>query len=189
MNRNEVSFFSKNPANVNIERSMFDRPHQYKTTFDAGNLIPFFLDEVTAGDTFTLNSSFVCRMSTPLFPVMDTAFLDKWFFFVPHRLLWDNWKAMNGEDDPSAWNNPTEYVAPYINSSDVTTDGFKPFSNADYFGIPTKVPNLNVSALPFRALALIWNEYFRDQNLQQPLLINKGGANGQDRFLQIICSR
>lgn len=191
MNRNEYSFFSKNPANVNIERSSFDRSFQYKTTFNAGKLIPFMIDEVTAGDTFSLNSSFVCRMSTPIFPVMDTAFLDKWFFFVPHRLVWNDWKVMNGEDDPSAWNTPTEYLAPMI---EPTTDaGFPEFSNADYFGLPTGIKGIKVNAMGFRALALIWNEYFRDQNLQDPLLINKGGATTQDAFyagtLFPVCKR
>ena len=179
MNRNQYTRFSKNPANINIERSSFDRSSQYKTTLSAGKLVPFYIDEVTAGDTFSLDTSFVCRMSTPIAPVMDTAFLDKWYFFVPHRLLWDQWKAMNGEDDPSAWNLPTEYIAPMLRP---TANGFRPFTNADYFGLPTNVPNIEVNAMPFRALALIWNEFFRDQNLQDPVLVNRGGANGQDLF-------
>lgn len=180
MNRNQYTRFSRNPANVDIERSSFDRSSQYKTTLSAGKLIPFYIDEVTAGDTFSLDTSFVCRMATPIAPVMDTAFLDKWYFFVPHRILWENWKAMNGEDDPSAWNTPTEYIAPMIKPLDPDA-GFPAFSNADYLGLPTNVPNIEVNAMPFRALAMIWNEFFRDQNLQEPLLINKGGASSVDR--------
>lgn len=178
MNRNTSTRFSKNPANIDIERSAFDRSSEYKTTFNAGDLIPFYCDEVLAGDTWRMDTSFVCRMATPIFPVLDTAFFESWFFFVPARILWSNWKAMNGEADPSAYDDPTEYVVPTCNAPE---GGFTEGSLADYFGLPTKVKfSRSISVLPGRAYRFIYNEYFRDQNLIDPVFFNNGGYVSQD---------
>lgn len=152
--------FSQVPQ-ANIQRSSFVRSSGYKTTIDGGNLYPFFCDEVLPGDTFNLQTHGFCRMATPLYPVMDNLFMDTHYFFVPNRLVWDNWEKMMG-----AQVNPgdsTDFLIPQVNAP---AGGFAEGSIYDYFGIPTKVENLSINALPLRAYALIYNEWFRDQNLQ-----------------------
>lgn len=173
MRLNSQARFSRVPANLDIQRSQFDRSSQFKTTFAAGKLVPFYLDEVLPGDTFTMDTSFVCRMATPLFPVMDNAYLDYWFFYVPNRILWDHWKEFNGENRNSAWTQTVEYTIPTLHSAPST--GIAPYSVGDYFGLPTKAPGTPpVNALPFRAYRMIWNEWFRSQDIQDPKLINFG---------------
>lgn len=168
MNRNTESHFSLNP-HVDISRSRFDRSAGVKTSFNVGDIIPFYLEEVLPGDTFQVKSSMVVRMQTLLTPMMDNVYLDKYYFFVPNRLVWQHWKEFCGENTESAWIPETEYNIPQLVSPAV--DGWKVGSIADYFGIPTGVPGLSVNALPFRAYALIINEWFRDQNLQDPLVV------------------
>jgi hypothetical protein len=168
MNRNTESHFSLNP-HVDISRSRFDRSAGVKTSFNVGDIVPFYLEEVLPGDTFQVKSSMVVRMQTLLTPMMDNVYLDKYFFFVPNRLVWQHWKEFCGENTESAWIPETEYNIPQLVSP--ATDGWKVGSIADYFGIPTGVPGLSVNALPFRAYALIINEWFRDQNLQDPLVV------------------
>lgn len=168
MNRNTESHFSLNP-HVDISRSRFDRSAGVKTSFNVGDIIPFYLEEVLPGDTFQVKSSMVVRMQTLLTPMMDNVYLDKYYFFVPNRLVWQHWKEFCGENTESAWIPETEYNIPQLVSP--ATDGWKVGSIADYFGIPTGVPGLSVNALPFRAYALIINEWFRDQNLQDPLVV------------------
>lgn len=168
MNRNTESHFSLAP-HVDISRSRFDRSASLKTSFNVGDVIPFFLDEVLPGDTFSVDTSKVVRMQTLLTPMMDNVYLDTYYFFVPNRLVWDHWKEFCGENTESAWIPETEYTMPQITSP--ATTGWTVGSLADYFGIPTGVPGLSVSALPFRAYALIMNEWFRDQNLQDPLVV------------------
>lgn len=161
--------FSRVPR-AEIPRSSFDRSHGVKTTFDAGYLIPIFVDEALPGDTFNLSMTGFARLATPLHPFMDNVFMNTFFFAVPMRLVWDNWVKMMGEQ-----NNPgdsTDYVTPQIVSPAVT--GYAENSLYDYFGLPTKVPGLSHSALPLRAYQLIWNEWFRDQNLQQSAPVPKG---------------
>lgn len=161
--------FSRVPR-AEIPRSSFDRSHGVKTTFDAGYLIPIFVDEALPGDTFNLSMTGFARLATPLHPFMDNVFMNSFFFAVPMRLVWDNWVKMMGEQ-----NNPgdsTDYVTPQIVSPAVT--GYAENSLYDYFGLPTKVPGLSHSALPLRAYQLIWNEWFRDQNLQQSAPVPKG---------------
>lgn len=172
MNRNVESRFSTLP-NINIQRSKFSRPFQHKTTFNAGELIPIFCDEVLPGDTFTMDMASLVRMSTPIFPTMDNAFLDTYFFFVPTRLLWEHWKEFNGENSSGYWTQQVEYQIPQLNASTV---GFDKGSIGDYFGLPTDVTNISVNALPFRAYTLIWNEFFRDQNTMQPAYFDKGDS-------------
>lgn len=168
MNRNTESHFSLSP-HVDISRSRFDRSASLKTSFNAGDVVPFFLEEVLPGDTFSVDTSKVVRMQTLLTPMMDNVYLDTYYFFVPNRLVWDHWKEFCGENTESAWIPQTEYIMPQITSP--AGEGWSVGTLADYFGIPTGVAGLSVSALPFRAYALIMNEWFRDQNLQDPLVV------------------
>ncbi len=169
MNRNVESHFALNPTRIDISRSTFDRSASVKTSFNAGDIVPFFLEEVIPGDTFNVKSSKVVRMQTLLTPMMDNVYLDTYYFFVPNRLVWKHWKEFNGENTESAWIPETTYEVPQITSPADT--GWAVGTIADYFGIPTGIPNLSVSALPFRAYALIMNEWFRDQNLSDPLVV------------------
>jgi hypothetical protein len=169
MNRNVESHFALNPTRIDLSRSTFDRSSSVKTSFNAGDIVPFFLEEVLPGDTFNVKSSKVVRMQTLLTPMMDNVYLDTYYFFVPNRLVWSHWKEFNGENTESAWIPETTYEVPQITSP--ANGGWNVGTIADYFGIPTGIPNLSVSALPFRAYALVMNEWFRDQNLQDPLVV------------------
>lgn len=163
--------FSMIPS-VNLKRSVFDRSHDYKTTLDSGYLVPFYVDEVLPGDSFKLNVATFARMNTPIVPFMDNVYLETFFFFVPTRLVWDNWQKFNGEQKNPG--DSTDFLIPSL--SDVTS-----FANGtvfDYFGLPTGV-NLDssispVNSLPFRAYNLIWNEWFRDENLQTSVSVPTG---------------
>lgn len=146
---------------ASIQRSVFNRSHDYKTTFDSGYLVPFFVDEVLPGDSFKLNCSIFCRLATPIVPFMDNLYLETFFFFVPNRLVWKHWENFMGQKDNP--NDSTDYLIPQTVAG---PNGFPAGSVADYFGIPTGVKNLSVSSLPFRAYQLIYNEWFRDENLQ-----------------------
>lgn len=169
MNRNVESHFALNPTNIDIRRSTFDRSHSLKTSFNVGDIVPFFLDEVLPGDTFNVDTSKVVRLQTLLTPVMDNIYLDTYFFFVPNRLTWSHWKQFNGENTESAWIPQTEYEIPQITAP--ADSGWSVGTIADYLGVPTGVPDLSVSALPFRAYALVMNEWFRDENLSDPLVV------------------
>ena len=144
-----------------IQRSVFNRSHDYKTTFDSGYLVPFYVDEVLPGDSFKLNCSLFCRLATPIVPFMDNLYLETFFFFVPNRLVWKHWEQFMGQQDNPG--DSTDYLIPQIVSGN---SGFSVGSVADYFGLPTGVKNISVSALPFRAYQLIFNDWFRDENLQ-----------------------
>lgn len=172
MNRNSQSRFSRAPQ-IDIKRSIFDRSFTHKTTGNVGDLIPFFVDEMLPGDTFTCDTAFVARMTTPLKPVMDNSFIDIYYFAVPMRLLWEHWEEFNGENNTDAWTDDVEYTIPQVTSP---AGGWKKGTIADYMGIPISVANLSVSALPFRAYALIWNEWFRDQNVQNPVVVSRDDA-------------
>lgn len=155
--------FSQVPK-AEIPRSSFDRSHGVKTTFDAGKLVPFFIDEALPGDTFNLRTDGFARLSTPIHPVMDNMYLDTFYFAVPMRLVWSSFKKMMGEQrNPS---DSTDFTVPTFTTSGV---GWAEGSLADYFGLPTKVAGLEHSWLPFRAYWMIWNEWFRDQNLQDSI--------------------
>lgn len=185
MNRNSNSRFAQAPQ-VDIQRSTFDRSSGHKTTFNAGKLVPIYVDEVLPGDTFEMSTSAIIRGSTPIFPVMDNANLDIYYFFVPNRLVWDHWKEFNGENTTSKWEQTIEYSIPQIAapSGNGKVVGWEKGTLADYMGIPTLIgpgaPQNNaqwtVNHLPFRAYCLIWNEWFRDQNLQDPVLIDTGDS-------------
>ena len=160
--------FSQVPS-VKIPRSSFNRSHGYKTTFDFDKLIPIYIDEVLPGDTINLNLHAFGRLATPIFPVMDNMFLDTFFFSVPYRLVWENWQRFNGEQD-----NPTDsidYLIPTQTSYSGTGYVFNELS--DYMGIPPGVPDLEHSSLWHRAYNLIWNEWFRDENLQESVPVPK----------------
>lgn len=167
MNRNSENRFAENPQ-VGVSRSRFQRNSDNKTTFNTGDLIPVYLDEVLPGDTHQIDLACVMRMATPIFPVMDNAFCDFYFFFVPNRLLWQHWKEFMGENKETAWTPKTEYSVPQVTAP---TGGWEEGTLADYLGLPTKVEGISVSALPGRAYGLIYNEWFRNQNITQPTLV------------------
>lgn len=167
MNRNSEYNFAQNPQ-VGVSRSRFQRNSDNKTTFNTGDLIPIYLDEVLPGDTHQVDVACVMRMATPIFPVMDNAYCDFYFFFVPNRLLWEHWKEFMGENKETAWTPKTEYSVPQVTAP---TGGWAEGTLADYLGLPTKVEGISVSALPGRAYGLIYNEWFRNQNVTQPTLV------------------
>lgn len=157
--------FSQVPK-AEIQRSSFDRSHGYKTTLvEGGVLYPVFVDEALPGDTFNLKMSAFARLATPLKPIMDNLFLDSFFFAVPYRLVWDNWQKFNGEQTNPG--DPTDFSIPIV--SPAVAEG----NIADYMGIPP-VAGLEVNALPFRAYIKIWNDWFRDQNLQDSIVLPTG---------------
>lgn len=167
MNRNSEYKFAQNPQ-VGVSRSRFQRNNDNKTTFNTGDLIPIYLDEVLPGDTHQVDVACVMRMATPIFPVMDNAYCDFYFFFVPNRLLWEHWKEFMGENKQTAWTPKTEYSVPQVTAP---KGGWEEGTLADYLGLPTKVEGISVSALPGRAYGLIYNEWFRNQNVTQPTLV------------------
>lgn len=167
MNRNQNSHFAYNPTNVDISRSTFDRNCTVKTSFNVGQLIPFYTDEVLPGDTFDVSTSKLVRLQPLVAPIMDNIYLDTYYFFVPNRLIWDHWKQFMGENTESAWLPETTYEVPFINSP---ATGWETGTIADYMGVPVG-KKCSVNALPFRAYTLIVNDWFRDQNLQDPALL------------------
>lgn len=167
--------FSDAPA-MYMRRTKFDRSHVYKTTFNSGKLIPVFVDEVLPGDTTRMSVNYFARLATPIKPIMDNIYLDWFFFFVPNRLVWDHWQNFCFEqEDPD---DSTDYVIPVMMGNDNTNNTYLG-SLWDYFGLPVNTSNTitGISALPFRAVYLIWNEWFRDENLQKSVKIQKGDAN------------
>lgn len=167
---------------ADIPRSSFNRNHGYKTTFDSGYLIPFFVDEALPGDTFSFRATLFSRLATPVVPIMDNMFLETFFFAVPYRLVWANWKKFCGEQ-----NNPsdsTDYLVPQVV---MPAGGATAQSLSDYMGIPIGVAGLSVNSLWHRAYNLIWNEWFRDQNLQNSLNVPTG--DGPDTYTDFTLQR
>lgn len=175
MNRNTENHFSLTPT-TNIGRSKFDRSFDHKTTFNTGSIIPIYYSQVLPGDSCKMRMSEIIRMQTPIAPVMDNAFLDTYFFFVPTRLVWDHFKQFMGENDTAPWTQQNEYEIPQIVAPE---NGWKKGSLADYFGYPTKIGGYKASALPFRVYCKVWNDWFRDQNLKNPLYMSTGDADIQ----------
>lgn len=173
MNRNTESHFSLTPT-VNIGRSKFDRSFDMKTTFNTGDLIPIYCSDVLPGDSIKMRMSEIVRMQTPIAPVMDNAYMDTYFFFVPNRLIWDHFKAFMGENDTSPWTQTNTYEVPQIVAPSA---GWNKGSLADYFGYPTKIGSYKASALPFRAYVKIWNDWFRDENLKNPCYMSTGDSD------------
>ena len=176
--------FSQIPR-ANIQRSSFDRSHTYKTAMDCNYLVPFFLDEVLPGDTFNLKATLFGRLSTPVVPIMDNLYLDTFYFYVPTRLVWDNWQKFNGEQDNPG--DSTSYLVPTV-----ACDGISG-SIYDYMGIPYLEGNgaaagttIEVNSLPFRAYNLIWNEWFRDENLQNSVTVSKGDGPDQSTDFALL---
>lgn len=190
MNRNNEAHFNQIPQTY-ISRSRFKRDQDIKLTFDAGKLIPFYVDEVLPGDTFSVDTAGIVRMTTPIFPVMDNAYLDLYYFFVPNRIVWEHWKEFCGENTSGAWEQTTQYTVPQITignkqkTSPTATRvaaGINPAERTvlDYMGVPTKInkntstEGLSINALPVRGYVKIWNEWFRDQNVDDPVTEKKG---------------
>lgn len=176
--RNTESRFAQS-ARVNIKRSKFDRPSTHKTTFNAGKLIPIYVDEVLPGDTKSLKTNVLIRMSTPIHPVMDNAYLDVYYFYVPRRLVWDNWEEFMGENKSGPWiSNQSTYTVPQISFKyDANMFG----SVLDYMGIPVLYKDgsyilgqPSIDACYPRAYALIWNEWFRGENAFQAAFVDTG---------------
>lgn len=192
MNRNVESHFAELPS-VDVPRSIFDRSHTVKTSFNVGELIPFCLEEVLPGDTFRVSTSKIVRLQTMLTPVMDNLYLDVYWFFDPLINLWDHAKEFFGENSSSAWVPQVSYQVPSISSP---SGGFATGTIADYLGLPVGVQWTNLaskrpSALPFRMYARIANEFFRDQNLSDPLNIpygdsNQTGTNGSNYITDTV---
>ena len=158
--------FSRVPQ-AEIQRSTFNRVHGLKTTFDSGLLVPIYVDEVLPGDTFQCNATGFGRLATPIYPIMDNMYVETFFFFVPNRLIWDNWEKFNGaQDNPG---DSTDYLVPQITGATITGN-----SLYDYMGLPTAVAGIEFNNLHGRAYNLIWNEWFRDENLQDSLVVDKG---------------
>jgi hypothetical protein len=168
-----VHAFSEVPE-ANIPRSKFKQVSTHKTTYDADYLIPVYVNDVLPGDTVKLRANIFARLATPIYPIMDNLHLDTFWFFVPNRLVWSNWKKFCGEQtDPG---DSIDYSIPQLTFPAST--GWSELSLMDYLGYPTKVPDLTASALPYRAYLTIYNEWFRDQNLIDTVSVSTG--NGPD---------
>ena len=170
-----MNHFAKNPTTLKINRSAFNRPSTYKTTFKSGDLVPVFCDEVLPGDTFKLNPSFVLRNLTPLVPVMDNAYIDFYFFYVPNRIIapWnmDDWEVIQGANKTGYWTNDIEKsITPRQNDGATIVENH---SVANYFGLPIGCGVMNINPYPFIAYAMIYDEWFRDQNVDTPILTTK----------------
>lgn len=172
MNRNSEQHYSQVP-HAEIRRARFKRDYTLLTTMNEGDLVPIYLDEVLPADTFKVNVNALVRMMTPLYPVMDNAYMDYYFFYVPARLLWEHFENLMGQNDKTFWAETTEYTTPQTTAP---KGGWNVGTLADYFGIPTGIENLSVNSMPFRAYCKVWNEWFRDENLEQPVTMSKTDA-------------
>lgn len=172
MNRNNERHFNQIPQ-MKASRTRFNRDQTILTTFDAGKLIPFYVDEVLPGDTFSVDTAAIIRMTTPKYPVMDDSFIDFYYFFCPNRILWDNFKHFMGEVEETPWMPTKTYAVPQIKINGNTAVA-KPNERSilDYMGVPTKINKpFSVNALPVRAYVKIWNEFFRDENVDNAAAI------------------
>lgn len=178
MNRNNERHFNQIPQ-MKASRTRFNRDQTILTTFDAGKLIPFYVDEVLPGDTFSVDTAAIIRMTTPKYPVMDDSFIDFYYFFCPNRILWDNFKHFMGEVEETPWMPAKTYTVPQIKINGTKA---KPVpderSILDYMGVPTKVEKpFTVNALPVRAYVKIWNEFFRDENVDNAAVLKSDDAD------------
>lgn len=178
MNRNNERHFLQIPE-MHASRTRFNRDQTILTTFDSGKLVPFFVDEVLPGDTFQVDTAAIIRMSTPKYPVMDDAFIDFYYFYTPNRILWDSFKKFMGEAEETPWKPTKEYAVPQIKING--TSG-KPApdekSILDYMGVPTKIKKpFTINALPIRAYVKIWNEFFRDENVDNAAVLKNDDAD------------
>jgi hypothetical protein len=178
MNRNNERHFNQIPQ-IKASRTRFNRDQTILTTFDAGRLIPFYVDEVLPGDTFSVDTAAIIRMTTPKYPVMDDSFIDFYYFFCPNRILWDNFKYFMGEVEETPWMPAKTYSVPQIK---INGNEMSPMPNEksilDYMGVPTKVKKpFSVNALPIRAYVKIWNEFFRDENVDNAAVLKSDDAD------------
>lgn len=182
MNRNNERHFNQVPE-THVSRTRFKRDQNILTTFDSGELIPFYVDEVLPGDTFNVKTAAIIRMTTPKYPVMDDAYIDFYYFYCPNRIIWKNFKKFMGEVDETPWMPTKTYKVPKITIGNGETDlnyGPKEGSILDYMGVPTNIytkennVNFEVNALPIRAYVKIWNEFFRDQNVGNSAVLTEG---------------
>lgn len=194
MNRNTETQFSQMPTKT-IPRSKFDHSQNIKFTFNTGDIIPFYVEEILPHDTTNISTNMVVRMATPIYPVMDNAYVDFYYFFVPSRIIWEHWKAMNGENEEDYWTQKTEYSVPQLQFDEAVQVG----TIADYMGIPvgykdTNKENRGVNALPFRAYAKIFNDWFRNENTTLPATLsiddlnrsyNPGDSNTNPQYAEL----
>ena len=165
MNRETEAHFSNLPS-LSIKRSSFKRPHDHKTSFNAADLVPIYVDaDILPGDSVKMNMASIVRMQTPIFPVFDNCYMDIYWFFVPHRLVWDHWREFWGENRTTHWVQPTTYTIPQI---EAPTGGWTTGTLADYMGLPINVDGISVNHLPFRAYCQCVNDWFVDENLKDP---------------------
>ena len=176
MNREAENHFSVAPISLDMGRSIFNTNNKHLTTANAGDLNVMYCREVLPGDTWSMDMGSAIRMTTPIFPVMDNCFADFFFYFIPNRLVWEHWREFMGENRITAWEQQVEYEIPQITSPE---GGWNVGTIADQMGIPTGVDNLSISALPFRAYALVWNEWFRNENTNDPVMVNLDDATVQ----------
>lgn len=178
MNRNNERHFLNVPQ-MHTSRTRFNRDQTILTTFDSGQLIPFFVDEVLPGDTFQVDTSAIIRMTTPKYPVMDDAFIDFYYFYCPNRILWDDFKYFMGEVEEKPWAPTKEYRVPELVCLGSESDPV-PYEKSilDYMGVPTKIKKeFRINALPVRAYVKIWNEYFRDENVDNKAVLVTAGQD------------
>lgn len=178
MNRNNERHFLNVPQ-MHTSRTRFNRDQTILTTFDSGQLIPFFVDEVLPGDTFQVDTSAIIRMTTPKYPVMDDAFIDFYYFYCPNRILWDDFKYFMGETEEKPWAPSKEYRVPELACLGSEEDPV-PYEKSilDYMGVPTKIKKkFRINALPVRAYVKIWNEYFRDENVDNKAVLVTAGQD------------
>lgn len=178
MNRNNERHFLQIPE-MHASRTRFNRDQTILTTFDSGKLIPFFVDEVLPGDTFQVDTTAIIRMTTPKYPVMDNAYIDLYYFYAPNRILWDSFKRFMGEIEETPWMPTKEYAVPQIKING-TTEKPAPDERSilDYMGVPTKIKKpFSVNALPIRAYVKIWNEFFRDENVDNAAVLKTDDAD------------
>lgn len=195
MNRNNERHFNQIPK-MKASRTRFNRDQIILTTFDSGKLIPFYVDEVLPGDTFSVDTAAIIRMTTPKYPVMDDAYIDFYYFYCPNRILWDDFKQFMGEVEDTPWMPAKSYSVPQIIING-KAENPEPYEGSilDYMGVPTKIKNIfKVNALPIRAYVKIWNEFFRDENVDNAATIKTDGkdinyqdaAETEDKIDQIL---
>lgn len=179
MNRNNERHFNQIPE-MRASRTRFNRDQTILTTFDSGKLIPFYVDEVLPGDTFSVDTAAIIRMTTPKYPVFDDAFIDFYYFYCPNRILWDDFKYFMGEVENKPWMPAKSYKVPQLiiggtEANPAPGEG----TILDYMGVPTKIKKtFSINALPIRAYTMIWNEFFRDENVENQAMIT---TSSQDK--------
>lgn len=183
MNRNNERHFNNIPK-MKTSRSRFKMKQDIKLTLNAGELIPFYVAETLPGDTFSVDTKGICRMATPIYPVMDNCYLDIYYFHVPMRIVWNHTKEFFGENNENTWEQKTEYRIPKIRINNTTNEKDNyPYENSilDYMGVPTKNikkgSEIQINALPVKGYVKIWNEWFRDQNVDNPAIIQNTDEN------------